>query len=70
MTPQALRDTLTQLGWSTTHLARVLGVGAKTPTNWVLGRAKMPQDLAQWLERYARWCRIGLHNQPVPGRKG
>ena len=66
MTPNELRAALTELGWSAPHLARVLGVGEKTPTNWLLGRAKVPDDVASWVSRYARWCRIGLHNQPPP----
>ena len=66
MTPNELRAALTELGWSAPHLARLLGVGEKTPTNWLLGRAKVPQDVAWWLDRYARWCQIGLHNQPPP----
>lgn len=45
MTPQQLKATLTELGWSTTHLAHVLGVGAKTPSNWTTGRTKMPHSI-------------------------
>ena len=51
MTPQELRAALTELGWSAPHLARLLGVGEKTPTNWLLGRAKVPDDVAEWLHQ-------------------
>lgn len=54
MTPQELRAALTDLGWSAPHLARLLGVGEKTPTNWMLGRAKVPEDVAEWLALYLR----------------
>lgn len=54
MTPQELRAALTELGWSSTHLARLLGVREKTPTNWLLGRANVPADVAEWLVLYLR----------------
>lgn len=49
MTPAELRAALKELGWSAPHLARLLGVGEKTPTNWLLGRTKVPEDIGRWL---------------------
>ena len=66
MTPQELRAALTELGWSAPHLARLLGVGEKTPTNWLLGRAKVPQDVADWVDEYAYGHRWFLFCRPPP----
>ena len=66
MTPNELRAALTELGWSAPHLARLLGVGEKTPTNWLLGRAKVPQDVAWWIKEYLYGHRAFLFICPPP----
>lgn len=66
MTPAELRAALTELGWSAPHLARLLGVGEKTPTNWLLGRAKVPQDVEEWLDLRLGRHRWEAHNYPPP----
>ena len=66
MTPNELRAALTELGWSAPHLARLLGVGEKTPTNWLLGRARVPQDVAEWVVWYLRQYRWLMFNDPPP----
>jgi transcriptional regulator with XRE-family HTH domain len=60
MTPDELRAALTELGWSAPHLARLLGVGEKTPTNWLLGRAKVPEDVGEWIEGSLSVFRWGI----------
>ena len=68
MTRSELTATCASLGWSKRHLARVLGLPETTVLGWGGKGRAVPKDVALWLDRYARWCRIGLHNQPPPGR--
>lgn len=69
MTPADLRAALTELGWSAPHLARLLGVGEKTPTNWLLGRAKVPVDVAVWLSGHIVWHQQAMRLCPPPRGK-
>jgi transcriptional regulator with XRE-family HTH domain len=64
MTPDELRAALKELGWSAPHLARLLGVGEKTPTNWELGRAKVPSDVSQWVSVYVYNHRVLVRSAP------
>lgn len=51
MTKDDLKAHLATLGWSASHLGRLLGLHAKTPQNWILDRNTIPADTAAWLQR-------------------
>lgn len=64
MTPAELRATLDHLGWSARQLGEMLEMHPKTPQHWLLGRAAVPPDVADWLQRRAACLRA----DPPPTR--
>ena len=50
MTPAALKETMTALGFSTADLAILMGVTRRTPQLWLSGHAPMPQSASILLE--------------------
>lgn len=50
MTPTALKETMTALGFSTADLAILMGVSRRTPQFWLSGHAPMPQSASILLE--------------------
>lgn len=60
MVPTEIRVALATLGWSTRHLARVLGLPESTPSNWTAGRYAIPAEYAAWLVR-----RVAAHEQAM-----
>jgi plasmid maintenance system antidote protein VapI len=70
MSPGALKATLKTLGWNAPHLAKLLGVPTKTPTNWLLGRYAMPADAAAWLARRLDDHHRAMRDDPPPATNG
>ncbi len=66
MTPSDIRSTLATLGWSSNHLARLLGKARTTPWNWLAGRSAVPADIAAWLERRLRDHERAMRDDPPP----
>jgi plasmid maintenance system antidote protein VapI len=55
MTADRLRDRLALLGWSARELAAQTGVHERQARRMVGGEAAIPQPIAAWLERLARF---------------
>ena len=53
MTPAALKETMSALGFSTADLAILMGVTRRTPQLWLSGHAPMPQSASILLEAIA-----------------
>jgi hypothetical protein len=63
MTPERLRQIIATIGRSRGNLARLLGYASEASLRQAeRGRARLPDDKASWLERYAAW----LKNNPPP----
>lgn len=61
MTPDALREALATLGWTTGGLARFLGRHPDAVRNWIRPTGyRVPPDVAAWLLR-----RVALHEQAM-----
>ena len=54
MTPARLREVLALLRWSRRGLGATLNRAASTIDQWSDGRARIPDDVAAWLERLAK----------------
>ncbi len=67
MTPSDIRSTLATLGWSSNHLARLLGKARTTPWNWIAGRSAVPADIAAWLQRRVEAHQRMMRDDPPPG---
>lgn len=50
MTPAAFRAHLEALCWSQRGFAVLLGVAHNTVHRWAVGQARIPDDVASWLE--------------------
>lgn len=70
MTPAAIRSALATLGWSTRHLARVLGAPERTPSEWTAGRYAMPAEASAWLARHVARHEAAMQADPPPNLKG
>jgi len=66
MSPDELKAHLDTLGWSSRHLARVLGIPQGTPANWTMGRYAVPPYVAAWLERWVKTCEQAMQRDPPP----
>jgi hypothetical protein len=64
MSPTRLRECLEALVWTQRGLARVLERQEGTVRQWARGAVKIPEDVATWLERLARFH----EGNPAPGR--
>lgn len=53
MTPARLRWCLDQVGWSTRHLAGVLGCDERLVRRWLSGQFTIPPKVGAWLEALA-----------------
>lgn len=53
MTPARFSEVLDQLGWSRRWLAAQLHAGTTTVDQWAMGKASVPEPVAQWLEALA-----------------
>lgn len=53
MTPARLRELLPPLGLTERGLARLTGYSHGAVKNWLTGRARVPPEIAAWLERRA-----------------
>ena len=63
MTPERLREVIAVIGRSRGNLARLLGYASEASLRQAeRGRARLPNDKACWLERYAAW----LKKNPPP----
>lgn len=69
MTPATLRATLSELGWSLRHLARVLCRPTGTVTNWTRDRYSVPPDVAEWLLRRVALHQAWMRADPPPNTK-
>lgn len=64
MTPSRLSECLAALRWSVREAARAFGYPSHTTVRqWLDGRAQVPQHVAAWLERAAKWHE---RNPPPP----
>jgi hypothetical protein len=70
MSPAALRSALGILGWSTRHLARILGLPERTPSEWTAGRYAMPAEYSAWLQRRLAAHEQAMRDDPPPAPKG
>ena len=64
MTPTAFRAALAALDWTQRGLADLLGIHPTTVRRWALGEARIPEQIAAWLETLAAFHRA----HPVPRR--
>lgn len=53
MTPDRLSEILALFQLTERGLARVMGYSPGAVRNWVTGKARVPEDVAAWLERRA-----------------
>ena len=65
MTPTRLRECLTLLRWSQRGFADALGRPEGTIRQWLRGDVRIPEPVAEWAERAARWHA----KNPPPERK-
>lgn len=66
MTSPDISAALVSLGWSQRELARQLGVAESSVRQWLTGKSRMREPLADWLLDLARY-----HDEhPVPRRPG
>jgi len=49
MTDAEFRATLTDLGWTSGSLARLLGIPRQTVLQWHMGRTAVPEVVAHWV---------------------
>jgi transcriptional regulator with XRE-family HTH domain len=55
MTPTRLRECLALLRWSQRGLADALHRQEGTVRQWARGAVRVPEDVAEWLERAGQW---------------
>ncbi len=65
MTPTRLDKCLTVLRWSNTTAACTLNVSPRTIRAWLSGRDPVPEKIAVWLEKMARFH----EDNPVPEKE-
>ena len=64
MTPARLRECLTALDWTQRGLARLLERQEGTVRQWAQGAVQIPQEVAAWLDKLARYH----ERNPAPKR--
>jgi plasmid maintenance system antidote protein VapI len=69
VTSPTLLSTLSELGWSLRHLARVLGRPPGTVMNWTRDRYTVPADVSAWLARRLEAHRQAMRDDPPPMQK-
>lgn len=57
---------LATLGWTSSHLARVLGRSVHTVQNWARDRYSVPEDVAAWLARRVKTHERAMRDDPPP----
>lgn len=62
MTSTQFRARLEALGWTQRGLAERMGVAHNTVHRWALDQARVPDDVAQWLNDLAQY--LQLHPPP------
>lgn len=55
MTPQRMEQIREMVGWSSRTLATRFGYGPTAGYEWEKGRAAIPPEVADWLEKIAKW---------------
>lgn len=55
MTPTRLRECLQACDWTQRGLARLLGRDEGSVRQWARGAVRVPDDVAEWLEKVARF---------------
>lgn len=65
MTGTQLAATLARIGWGATALAMHLGMSRQGVQQWLIGRVRVPQDVADWLARVD----AHLAKSPPPRRR-
>ncbi len=60
MKPDKFCETLDALGWSTLWLANYLGAPQTTVLRWSQGKAAVPDNVAAWLDKLARFHRLNV----------
>jgi transcriptional regulator with XRE-family HTH domain len=65
MTPNRLRECLVLLRWSQRGLAEALGRPEGTVRQWARGAVRVPDLVADWLDRAGRWHA----DNPPPSRQ-
>ena len=55
MTPERFRQCLDALSWSGRGLAALLGIDERQVRRWASGEYEVPDNIAAWLERLARF---------------
>jgi transcriptional regulator with XRE-family HTH domain len=63
MTSTTFRAHLEALGWTQRGFAALLGVAHNTVHRWALDQARIPDDIAEWLDEVAAFMR----SHPPPG---
>jgi hypothetical protein len=66
MTPTRLRECLALLRWSQRGLAEALDRPEGTVRQWARGAVRVPEPVADWLDRAGRWHA----KNPPPPREG
>jgi hypothetical protein len=68
MTPDALRETLAALGWTTGGLAAFLGCDVDRVRNWIRPTGyRVPPNVAAWLLRRVALHERAMRDDPPPG---
>lgn len=63
MTPTRMRECIALLRWSQRGLADALSRPEGTVRQWARGKVRIPESVADWLERAGRWHEA---NPPPP----
>ena len=69
MTRPEYTAALATLGWTSSHLARVLGRSVHTVQNWDRDRYRVPEDVAAWLVRHVKLHERAMRDDPPPPQK-
>lgn len=64
MTPARLSQALALLRWSNRDAAAAFGYDEASVRQWIAGRTRIPEHVAAWLEKAARW----MEKNPAPTR--
>lgn len=64
MTPDRLRECLATVRWKQTHFAETVGRPESTVRQWLSGASRIPDDVAAWLDKLARY-----HDRNPPPQK-
>lgn len=64
MTPTRLLACLAALRWSNRDAAAAFGYDEASVRQWLAGRTRIPEHVAAWMEKAARW----MEKNPPPPR--